>query len=218
MTKLVAEQAALPFTELEKIRKIESELQLDMLLDEIPEIFEESQSGFERIATIINSMRNFSYRHAPDEKVLFDINGGIRDTIVLVEHEYLDSAKIETILEELPPVNCNPEQINQVFLNLIVNSAEAILEQHREAKGNITIRTWFNQDEVGCSIADDGSGIAEELRSKIFDPFFTTKSPGKGTGLGLSISYDTIVRKHGGTLSVACPAEGGTIFTMTLPR
>jgi two-component system NtrC family sensor kinase len=198
---------------------MEAELAIDLLLEDIPNILLESHNGFERITTIINSMRNFSMSHAPAERVSFDINQGILDTLILARHEYRDYAEIETSLDELlPGVYCNPEQICQVFLNLIVNSAHAIVSQHRSSVGKITLHTWFDSSKVFCTIADDGPGIPEEIRNNIFNPFFSTKEPGKGTGLGLSVCYDIIVNKHGGTLSVDCPAGGGTVITLSLPR
>lgn len=127
--------------------------------------------------------------------------------------------EIETSLDELlPGVYCSPEQISQLILNLIVNSAHAIVTQHRSSVGKITLHTWFDSNNVFCSIADDGPGIPEEIRNNILNPFFSTKEPGKGVGLGLSICYDIVVNKHGGTLSVECPAGGGTVITIALPR
>ena len=204
-------------SELQKLHSIEQDLDLDTLLVEIPQIFTESQGGFERITTIINSMRNFSYKHAIDEKVLFDMNKGIRDTLIISRNEYRYCADIETDLKELPPVPCNPEHMNQVFLNLIINGAHAIASQKRATNGKIRIATWIDSTAVYCSIADDGPGIPLEVQKHIFEPFFTTKKPGVGTGLGLSISYDIIVHKHHGTLTVHCPHKGGTVFTITLP-
>ena len=204
-------------SELQKLHSIEQDLDLDTLLVEIPQIFTESQGGFERITTIINSMRNFSYKHAIDEKVLFDMNKGIRDTLIISRNEYRYCADIETDLKELPPVPCNPEHMNQVFLNLIINGAHAIASQKRATNGKIRIATWIDSTAVYCSIADDGPGIPLEVQKHIFEPFFTTKKLGFGTGLGLSISYDIIVHKHHGTLTVDCPHEGGTVFTITLP-
>ncbi len=167
-----------------------------------------------------NSMRSFSNRDASDKKILFDINGGIRNTLILTRNEYYNCADIETKLEELPPVRCNPEQINQVVLNLIVNSASAIASQKRSGNGKITIHTWFDSKNIYCSIADDGPGISQEIRTHIFEPFFSTKNPGqgKGRGLGLSICYDIITHKHEGTLTVDCLPEGGTVFIITLPQ
>lgn len=203
--------------ELQKLEKLENQLSIDHLLDDLPVIFDESERGFERISTIIGSMRNFSFRHAVDQRVQFDINKGIRDTLIIARNEYRYHAEIQTDLQEIPMVSCNPEQINQVFLNLIINSAHAIASQKRANKGNITIATSCSDNDVICTVSDDGPGIPPETRSRIFEPFFTTKEPGKGTGLGLSISYDIITRKHGGTISATCPPSGGSTFTITLP-
>jgi PAS domain S-box-containing protein len=212
-----AEQGIPTHDELQKLTKMEKELSVDMLLDDLPEIFAESERGFERISTIIGSMRNFSFRHAINQRVPFDINKGIRDTLVIARNEYRYFAKVETDLDDLPPLQCNPEQINQVFLNLLINSAHAIASQKRDKKGRISIRTSADSSTISCVIADDGPGMSSETMRRIFEPFFTTKEPGKGTGLGLSISYDIITNKHGGTLTVSCPPEGGTVFTIQLP-
>ena len=207
------------FSEIDRqnMLNLEAELAFDTLLNEIPEIFAESDRGFARITTIINSMRNFSHQHGADERLFFDVNKGIEDTLIIARHEYRDYAHIETSFEELPAIRCNPEQINQVFLNLIVNSSHAIAAQKRSSFGNISIHTSFDSNNIYCRIADDGPGIPVEVRDRIFEPFFTTKSLGKGTGLGLSISYDIIVNKHKGTLSVDCPADGGSVFFISLP-
>ena len=203
--------------ELQAMHDMERELTIDTLFNDISEIFLESQRGFERIMAIIASMRNFSFSHAIDERVMFDINHGIRDALTIARNEYRNCADIETSLEELPLIPCNPEQINQVFLNLIVNSAQAIALQPRSAHGTISIHTWHDGSNVYCSVSDDGPGISPEVKDRVFDPFFTTKEPGKGTGLGLSISYDIIVNKHGGTLTVDSPDEKGSVFTLSLP-
>ncbi len=214
---LIAEKGSIPPEKLQELREKEKEISLDTILDGLPEIFTESQRGFERIGTIIGSMRNFSFRHAIDQRVPFDINKGISDTLIIARNEYRYYADVVTTLEAVPPIPCNPEQINQVFLNLIINSAHAIASQERTEKGKISIHTSHDSNAVYCSIADDGPGIPDETRRRIFEPFFTTKEPGKGTGLGLSISYDIIAHKHKGTLTVSSPPEGGTVFTITLP-
>ena len=219
ITKKIEATGALPHTELHKLRRMEAELAIDLLLEDIPNILLESHNGFERMTAIINSMRNFTLGHAPDERISFDVNQGIRDTLILARHEYRDIAEIKTSLDALlPGVYCSPEQISQLILNLIVNSAHAIVAQHRSSIGKITIHTWFDSSNVFCSIADDGPGIPEEIRNNILNPFFSTKEPGKGVGLGLSICYDIVVNKHGGTLSVECPAGGGTVITIAFPR
>ena len=201
-----------------KLHQKEAELDVEMMINDIPEILAESKRGFERITSIIKSMGHLSHRYAIDKKVFFNINQGIKDTLVIARHEYSSCAHIKTTLGDLPAVLCNPEQINQVFLNLIINSVQAIQSQQRSSKGTISIRTWFDSSNVYCSIADDGPGIPESIRKNIFNPFFTTKGPGKGTGLGMSISWDIIFVKHKGTLSFETPAEGGTVFTLSLPQ
>lgn len=212
------EDGTLSPLDVQKLRKKESELNVEILIDDIPEIIVESQRGFERITAVINSMRNLSHRYAIDKKIPFDINQGIIDTLTIARHEYSACADIKTTLGELPLIACNPEQINQVFLNLIINSVHAIQSQKRRANGTITIQTWFDSSNVYCSIADDGPGIPEAIQKDIFNPFFTTKNSRNGTGLGLSISWDIIVITHKGTLSFNTPTEGGTIFTLSLPR
>ncbi|RXK85010.1 PAS domain S-box protein [Chlorobaculum sp. 24CR] len=202
---------------LEKVKSLEKKLNVDALLNELPELFDDSRRGFERIGTILSSMRNFSFQHALDQRVPFDLNQGIRDTLIIAQNEYRYYAEVDTRLAELPPAACNPEQINQVFLNLVVNCAHAIASQKRHEKGRIIIETGYDEEVVWCTIADDGPGIPPEIRNRIFEPFFTTKEPGKGTGLGLSISYDIIANKHGGTLAVSCPPQGGSVFTIRLP-
>ncbi len=204
-------------SEIQAIRAKESQLQIDFIMGDIPNLFEESQRGFKRIAWIVQSMRNFSYSNHSDDFTFFDINAGIEDTLVITANTYKYSAEISKDLGKIPNVFCQPGQLNQVFLNLIVNSAQAIESQKRPEKGRISIRTRLEGAQVACEFADDGPGIPTEIRSKIFEPFFTTKPPGKGIGLGLSICYDIIVEKHKGEFSVHCPKAGGTIFLLRIP-
>jgi len=204
-------------SKLTAVRDKETTLQIDYILKDIPALFEESERGFGRIAQIVQSMRNFSHADHNGEYNYFNINKGIEDTLVITKNVYNHHAEVKTDLVALPEIRCLPDQLNQVFLNLIVNSAQAIEAEHRKNKGVIAIRTWREEQHVCCKIADDGPGIPQEIRSRIFEPFFTTKEPGQGTGLGLSISYDIIVHKHKGKLSVDCPESGGTVFTLRIP-
>jgi len=204
-------------SELTSVRAKETTLQIDYILNDIPALFEESERGFGRIAQIVQSMRNFSRADQNGEYHYFNINKGIEDTLVITKNVYNHHAEVKTAFAALPEIRCLPDQLNQVFLNLIVNSAQAIEAKQMATKGVIAIRTWQEENYVCCEIADNGSGIPEKIRSRIFEPFFTTKEPGQGTGLGLSISYDIIVHKHKGKLSVDCPETGGSVFILRIP-
>jgi len=204
--------------ETEAVRTKEAEMQLDFILNDTPALFTESRRGFERIARIIKSMRDFSYVNHSGDFTYFNINDGIEDTLIIARNEYKYIADVTTDLGNLPEIRCLPEQLNQVFLNLIVNSAHAIQTINRPDRGRIMIRTWHDNSHVYCDITDDGPGIPEEIQNRIFEPFFTTKPPGRGTGLGLSICYDIIVEKHQGNLTMHCPESGGTVFSIAIPN
>ena len=195
----------------------EEDVQLAFLLQDIPELFLESGQGFDRIAAIIQSMKEFSHVSHKGIPSLFDLNKGIETTLTIIQNSYKDIARVETNLENIPEIQCYADQLNQVLLNLIVNSAQAIESQHRDTQGLITIHTWADAGNVYCSITDDGPGVPEDIRSRLFEPFFTTKEPGRGTGLGLSISYEILVQRHKGSLDITCPPHGGTVFTLRIP-
>lgn len=200
-----------------QLREEESVYDIDDLLDSIPEALEKLQNGIERISTITNSMRSYSFKNDKEQLSELDLNKAIHEALIIAKYEYSEIATITLKLEELPPLVCNPSQINQVILNLIINSSHAIKSQKRKSLGQIEIKTWASDESISCSVTDDGPGIPETVIKRVFEPFFTTKEPGKGTGLGLSISYDIIVNKHKGSLSAASLVEGGTAFTLNLP-
>lgn len=200
-----------------RLRAKEKHVDIDGLLKEIPEMLEVTQKGLDRITAITRSMRSFSFMNMHDLQDEFDLNRVLNEAFVIERNEYCSVASIEVQHGVLPKVPGNPALINQVVLNLIMNSAQAIMSQKRGTPGNIRIRSWVEQDAVCFSISDDGPGIPEEIREQIFSPFFTTRAPGEGKGLGLSVAYDIIVQKHHGTFSCECPPEGGTVFTITLP-
>jgi signal transduction histidine kinase len=201
----------------EKLAALAEEVNIDFLLTDIPVLLAESEAGFERIAKIIQAMRDFSRSEMAEDFCWANINTGLEATLVIARNEYRYNAEIVKNLGELPEIYCMLQQLNQVFLNLIVNSSQAIAAMPGGHQGIITLSTWTEGNQVICEIGDNGPGIPESIRHRIFEPFFTTKAPGKGTGLGLSISYDIIVNKHYGELKVACPATGGTVFTISLP-
>ncbi len=151
-----------------------------------------------------------------------DINKAILSTLTISKNEYKYVAEVITDLEKhLPLVYCFPDEINQVFLNIIINAAHAIadtVDKNDPRKGAITVKTRSTDDSVEIRISDSGPGISDKDLPHIFDPFFTTKEVGKGTGQGLSLSYATIVEKHGGTLSCKTKAGEGSTFIIRLPR
>jgi signal transduction histidine kinase len=203
--------------ELEKVRAKEEEVALEHVLGHIDKLFAESKEGLRRVNEIISSMRDFSRAYDPSRFTLFDINKGIRDTLTIARNSYKYHAEVKTDLGKIPEIRCVPDQISRVFLNIVVNAAEAISEQKRETLGLIFIRTYSDETNVYCEIGDDGPGIPADVQRRLFEPFFTTKAPGKGTGLGLSISWDIVNNKHGGSLTVRNREGGGAVFTIRLP-
>jgi signal transduction histidine kinase len=176
----------------------------------ITKLLRRSREGTERVKRIVMDLRTFS-RMDQAEVSETDLNEEINRTLGLMEPRFKGGIKVERDFDELPKVKCLPAQLNQVFMNLIMNACDAM-----DGRGKIRIRTRAVPEGVLLEFEDDGPGIPEEMQSRIFDPFFTTKPVGQGTGLGLSISHG-IVERHGGTLGVECPPRGGTIFRITLP-
>ncbi len=212
----------------EEAAKAEKELDIPYLLEEIPKAIAQSQDGVMRVATLVRAMKVFAH---PDqkEKSATDINEAIRSTLTVARNELKYVANVETELGVLPLVNCNIGEVNQVFLNLLVNAAHAIGEARKngnasgetqksnEDKGLIRVRTAREDSSVLISISDTGCGIPENIRHKIFDPFFTTKESGKGTGQGLAIARSVVVDRHGGTLTFTSEVGKGTTFHVRLP-
>jgi PAS domain S-box-containing protein len=199
------------------IKKLKEDLQIDFILDDIPELFADSREGIRRIIQIVKSLRDFSRVDQMEDFSDYNINQGLQSTLAVAKNELKYATDIECDYSEVPEIFCNSGQLNQVFLNILVNAAQAIISQQRQDKGTIRIKTYLDDEYVICEIADDGPGIAEEDLPKIYDPFFTTKAVGEGTGLGLSVSYDIVVNKHKGQLSVASEVGKGTTFTIKIP-
>lgn len=196
----------------------ERETRLDFILNDLDTLFTESADGFERITRILAGMREFARHERHDVRELWDVNEGVQSALVIARNEYKYHCKVVVDYgKNLPPVECQPGKINQVFLNLVVNAAHAIAEQAREDEGLIAIRTFEDGPNVCVEVRDDGPGIPTAIRDSIFDPFVTTKPRGKGTGLGLSISYDIIVNQHGGSLTVDSREGNGATFRVYLP-
>jgi PAS domain S-box-containing protein len=201
----------------EGIGQTRGDLKIDFILEDIEGLFNDSREGLERVTSIIQNLKDFSRIDQPGSRDEYDLNKGIEATLVVARNEIKYDADVKTEFSELPMIFCQSGQINQVFLNILVNAAQAIKSQERDKKGTITIKTYTTEDGVVCEISDDGPGIPPENLSKIFDPFFTTKPAGKGTGLGLNVSYDIVVNKHNGRLLVDSTVGEGTKFTIKLP-
>jgi signal transduction histidine kinase len=193
---------------------------LAYLREEIPKAITQSLDGVERVARIVGSLKDFSHP-ASDTKTPTDLNRAIASTVNVSTNEWKYVATIQTEFDPtLPPVPCFPGDINQVFLNMIVNSAHAIADVVKSTpreKGTITITTGHDNDWAEITISDTGTGIPPEALSRIFDPFFTTKAVGKGTGQGLAISHAIIVERHKGSIDVQSQVGTGTTFVIRLP-
>ena len=199
------------------VDEIEKDFDLPFLTMEIPKAFERTLEGVERVAGIVRAMKEFAHPDAAEHSYA-DLNHAIETTLTVAQNEYKYSAQIETQFGALPLVICNVGELNQVFLNLIVNASHAIAESGKDAsEGRITIATSTARDHVLISIADNGCGIPENNLEKIFDPFFTTKPVGRGTGQGLAIARSIVVEKHGGTIDVQSVLGSGTRFILRLP-
>jgi signal transduction histidine kinase len=219
--KLIVEIEASGKTELlnqtHAITKSRGDMKIDFILEDIQELFSDSKEGVARITNIVRSLRDFSRIDQPGSLDEYDFNDGIKATLVVAKNEIKYDANVKTDFSEVPSILCHAGQINQVFLNVLINAAQAIKSRHGDDMGAITIKTYATDDQVVCEISDNGGGIAPENLSKVFDPFFTTKPTGKGTGLGLSVSYDIIVHKNNGQLLVDSTVGEGTTFTIKLP-
>lgn len=198
------------------ITAIRKKYKISFIFKDIESIFEESEEGFQRVISIVNNLRSFSRIDAESEMEISNLNDGITSTLVVANNEIKYVSEIELDLKDIPSIECNAGEINQVLLNIIINAAQVIKSDESEQRGLITIKTWSKKESVFCSVEDTGSGIPEKNMNQIFNPFFSTKAPGEGTGLGLHISYNIIVNKHHGTL-VAKNTGNGAKFTLSLP-
>jgi len=199
-----------------RISEAEQAADLGFLRDEVPKAFDRTLEGVQRVTNIVRAMKEFAH---PDgnEQSAADINRALDTTLTVATNEYKYCARVERLFGALPDVVCNVGELNQVFLNLIVNAAHAIQESGKDAAtGLIVVSTEATEDTVRISIGDNGCGIPDEHRERIFDPFFTTKEVGKGTGQGLSIAR-SIVERHAGHIDVQSERGIGTTFTLSLP-
>jgi PAS domain S-box-containing protein len=202
------------------------QIEIDFLMEDLPKLLASMQVGADRIQKIVRSLGNFSRQDQADMKAV-DIHAGIDSTLLILQHRLKASPehaeiKVHKRYAVLPLIECYAGELNQVFMNILVNAIDA-LEEEMERRSDcfqpeIEIKTEVvNRQQVRIQIADNGSGIPESIRHRLFDPFFTTKPVGKGTGLGLSLSYKIITQKHGGQLRVASEAGKGAVFIIEIP-
>ena len=213
LKKIIAALDSVPEDQRQAISHLKQELKYDFLVTDLDNIVADLSEGIDRIRHIIKNLRSFSRLDEAELKEA-SINEGIESTLKILSQYYgRDKISAHTHFQTLPQVLCYPGQLNQVWMNLLSNAAEAVAYQ---AEPQVTISTHLKQNEVLVTIADNGPGIKPEVQSKIFEPFFTTKPVGQGTGLGLSICH-SIVERHGGKIWFESGGGGGTVFQVLLP-
>ena len=220
LVKLYAKHYPQPVLEIQK--EVE-EIELEFLMEDLPKILESMKIGAERIREIVRSLRSFSRLDEAEMKMV-DIHEGIDSTLLILQNRLKAKAERSEIqvvkaYSRLPPVKCYPGQMNQVFMNILMNAIDALDNYKQEQPKTITICTEVVDvnSHIVIRIEDNGPGMTEDVKAQLFDPFFTTKPIGQGTGLGLSISYQIVVEKHGGQLQcISAPGEG-TEFIIEIP-
>ncbi|MDD2853033.1 MAG: response regulator [Desulfuromonadaceae bacterium] len=196
--------------DVERLQALRLQMKIELIAKDIPEMIAETLEGVERITSIVRDLKCFS-RVDESEQKLVDIIQCLETSINIAHNELKYKATIKREYGDLPQLRCYPQQLGQVFMNLLVNAAHAI-----DTQGEVTVRAWSEGGNIYVSISDTGCGIPDEVKAHIFEPFFTTKEAGKGTGLGLSISNE-IVRNHGGEIMVESEVGHRSTFTVSLP-
>jgi PAS domain S-box-containing protein len=202
------------------IAGLEKKINLEFLTSEMPEALDQTKDGIARIRKIVNAMKQYSNLNL-EEKKAADINKTLENAQIITRNEWKYHAEIINQFDtELPFCECYEPELNQVFMNLIVNAAHATkdaVDQKLIEKGIITIKTSHEEGIIFVAVSDNGTGIPEKIRDKVYDPFFTTKDVGKGTGQGLSIAHKAIVDRHGGKIRFETEENKGTTFYIEIP-
>jgi len=193
-----------------EIKDLRDHSAMDHILTDLPQIVSESLEGTQRIKKIVHDLRTFSHAEAIEPKYAF-VNDLLDFSLNLIWNEIKHKAEVVKEYSDVPKLFCYPQQLRQVFLNILKNAVQAI-----EKRGKIIIKTYEENNNIFIEIIDTGCGIPEELQNRIFEPFFTMKEVGKGTGLGLSIVYG-IIKKHKGDITVKSKIGEGTNFIIKLP-
>lgn len=200
--------------------KAEEEADLEYAIDEVPSAISQTLDGVQRVGQIVRSMKEFAHTDRKETSTC-DLNRMLDTTLTVARNELKYVADVVTDYDpDLPEVDCHRDELNQVFLNLLINAAHAIADVVGDGtggKGTITVKTRNEGDDVIVSISDTGTGIPDAVKDRIFDPFYTTKEVGKGTGQGLYISHSVVVEKHRGSLTLDTKVGKGTTFHVRLP-
>lgn len=205
---------------LQTVKELEAfkeEIEFDYIIEEVDDLLQGMQDGTNRTVEIIKGLKVFSRVDEQDIKFV-NLHEGLDSTLILLNNSIKDLMDLEKDYGELPKVECYAGKLNQVFMNILNNAAQAIKEDtNRKERGKITLKTEpVGNTHVRVTISDNGPGMPEDVQKKVFEPFFTTKPVGEGTGLGLSIVYN-IIKSHNGTIEVESEAGVGTSFIITLP-
>ena len=197
-----------------RVEQVKKETDFSFLMEDIPKLVSESREGTQRVRKIVQDLKDFAHAGNNEEWQWVDVRFSLERTLNIVHNELKYKADIQQSYEEIPEIRCLPGQLNQVFMNLLVNAGHAINENDENGQVRVSVRQM--NDQVWIEISDTGCGMPPDVAGRIFEPFFTTKPVGKGTGLGLSISY-SIVQKHGGHIEVESEVGHGTRFRIVLP-
>jgi two-component system, NtrC family, sensor kinase len=198
------------------LRKAGLEAEIPFMLEELPGALDRALEGLSRVAAIVKATKAFAHPTGGELRPA-DLNEAIRTTLIIAHAEYERAAEIELHLGDLPPVACHIGELNQVFLNLLINAVHAIQDRPQRGRGKITISSHVDRDHALVAITDDGAGIPEAVQDHVFDPFFTTKEVGRGSGQGLAIARSVVVDRHKGTLTFQTHEGLGTTFFVRIP-
>ncbi len=196
----------------QRLAQARAAVDLDYLKTDIVQLVSESMDGLVRVKKIVQDLKDFSHIDQADWQDA-DLNAGLEFTLNMIAHELKYAVTVVKHLSALPLLRCLPSQLNQVFMNLLLNAVQAL-----DAHGEITVSTGFSDEVVWVEISDNGQGMSPEVQKRIFEPFFTTKPVGMGTGLGLSIVFDIVQTRHGGSIEVDSAVGRGSTFRIVLQR
>ncbi len=213
MKKLIAACDKLPEEDIKEMQALKAKLKYDFLITDLDNIIADIDDGVGRVHQLIKNLRRFGRLDEPELQEAH-INEGIQSTVKILSQYYgKDKIPVDLELSNLPPVSCYPGQLNQVWMNLLANAAQAV---ESVQSPQVKVKTELQDNQIMVCVEDNGPGIKQEMQDKIFEPFFTTKPVGQGTGLGLSICHG-IIERHQGKIWFETAAAGGTVFKVTIP-